>query len=473
MKLWGGRFAHHDRDPQFENFSESFSLDQRWVRYDLRVNRAYVNALGEARVLRASEVRDLLRGLDALRRRIDRDPHWAHGESSEDVHTWVEARLARQVGSIAQKLRTGRSRNDLVATEARLYVKDAATELERASLEVLRSLHHLARKYRDSVMPGYTHLQPAQPILFAHYLLAYFEVFSRDCDRLDDCRQRADELPMGTGSIAGASFPINRIRLARELGFARVSQNSIDATSDRDSVCELLFACAMAAIHLSRLAEDLVIFSSAAFGFVDLADAYSTGSSLMPQKRNPDAMELIRGKAGRVVGRLTGMLAMLKGLPMAYNRDLQEDKAALFDSVDTARDSLQLMARVVGTLRVHADRMKSATARGFITATDIADELVRRGIPFAEAHQQVGKLVRRCVVLEKTFADLTESEALQCIPLWDAALRAIAASPENNLRQKQALGGTAPPQVERQMRRAEAAIARRARALRLKERVRG
>ncbi|MGD0694973.1 MAG: argininosuccinate lyase [Terriglobia bacterium] len=466
MRLWGGRFAHHDRDSQFENFSESFSLDQRWVLYDLRVNRAYVKALGEAKVLRAGEVRELLRGLGAIRRRIERHPDWAQGESSEDVHTWVEARLARQAGSIAQKLRTGRSRNDLVATEARLYTKDAAVELERAAIELLHALHHLARKHRDAVMPGYTHLQPAQPILFAHYLLAYFEMFSRDCDRLEDCREWADEMPMGAGSLAGASFPINRVRLARELGFARVSQNSVDATSDRDFACELLFACALTLVHLSRLAEDLVIFSSPAFGFVEPADAYSTGSSLMPQKRNPDAMELIRGKAARVLGRLAGMLALLKGLPMAYNRDLQEDKAALFDGVDTARDSLRLAARVVETLRVHPDRMKPAMARGFITATDLADELVRRGIPFAEAHRQVGTLVRRCAERGKTLADLTEVEAHQCIPSWDRALRAIAAAPEKNIRRKHVLGGTAPRQVQRQIRRAEAAMARRERLLR-------
>jgi len=460
MRLWGGRFAHHQRDSQFENFSESFSLDQRWITYDLRVNRAYVKALGEAKVLRAGEVRELLRGVDALGRRIERHPDWAQGESSEDVHTWVEARLARQAGSIAQKLRTGRSRNDLVATEARLYVKDAVTELQRALLELLRALCGLARRHHDAVMPGYTHLQPAQPILFAHYLLAYFEMFCRDWGRLEDCCGRADELPMGAGSLAGASFPIDRARLARELGFARVAQNSLDATSDRDSICELLFVCALTLLHLSRLAEDLVIFSSPAFGFVELADAYSTGSSLMPQKRNPDAMELIRGKAARVLGRLTGILTLLKGLPMGYNRDLQEDKAGLFDAVDTARDSLRLAARVVATLRVHPERMRAATARGYITATDVADELVRRGVPFAEAHHQVGMLVRRCVDSGKTFAGLSPAEVQECIPSWDATLREIAAASGKNVRRKNVLGGTAPVQVARQIRRAEATTAR-------------
>jgi len=460
MKLWGGRFGNLDRDHFFEAFSESFSLDQRWVFYDVRVNRAYLKELGAAKVLRANEVRELLRGLESVRRRIERDPDWAAGESSEDIHTWVEAQLARKVGSIAQKLRTGRSRNDLVATEARLYVKDVSTELQRAVLELLRALCDLARENPNAVMPGYTHLQPAQPVLFAHYLLAYFEMFSRDCDRLAACRDRADELPMGTGSLSGVSFPINRFRLARKLGFSRVSQNSIDATSDRDFVCELLFDCALAMVHLSRLAEDLIIFSSPAFGFVDLADAYSTGSSLMPQKRNPDSMELIRGKAARVLGRLSGALTLMKGLPMAYDRDLQEDKAALFDGVDTTLNCISIAARVITTLSIDTGRLKEATARGFITATDIAEELVRRGIPFAEAHRQVGTLVRRCADAGKTFATMAADEASVTIPIWDATLQRIATSPEKNLRHKSVLGGTAPQQVQRQLRRAGARLAR-------------
>jgi len=378
----------------------------------------------------------------------------------------VEAQLARQVGSIAQKLRTGRSRNDLVATEARLYVKNACTELQRALLELLRALHELARRNPGSVMPGYTHLQPAQPVLFAHYLLAYFEMFARGAGRLGDVRHRADELPMGAGSLSGTSFPVNRLRLAGQLGFERVSQNSIDATSDRDFVCELLFACSMAMIHLSRLAEDLIIFSSPAYGFIELADAYSTGSSLMPQKRNPDSMELIRGKAARVLGRLGGALTLMKGLPMSYDRDLQEDKPALFDGVDTTRDCLQLAARVMATLRINKERMKEATARGFITATDIADELVRRGIPFAEAHRQVGTLVRRCADLGKTFSSLTLEEARAIVPAWDRPLQKIATTPELSLRHKSVVGGTAPQQVQRQLRRAASALSGMHRSLR-------
>jgi argininosuccinate lyase len=465
MKLWGGRFAHHQRDTLFEKYSQSFSLDQRWILYDLRVNRAYVSLLGKAGVLQATEVQRLIRGLDKIRRYVGNHPRWASRESGEDIHTWVEAQLAREVGAVAQKFRTGRSRNDLVATEARLYVKDAITELQHAALELLQALYELARHHIDAVMPGFTHLQPAQPILLSHYALAYFEMFLRDWDRFEDCRRRADELPMGAGALAGTSFPIDRQRLARELGFARAARNSLDVTSDRDFVCELLFDCSLALAHSSRLAEDLIIYSSPGFGFVELSDAYSTGSSIMPQKRNPDALELVRGKAAGGIGRLTAVLALLKGLPLAYNRDLQEDKAALFDGVDTTLDTLRLVARVVATLRIRADHMKSATSRGFLTATDIADELVLRGIPFAQAHEQMGKLVRFCVERQKAFADLSPSDARTCVPSWDQRLHQVAMSIESAVKRKNVIGGTAPSQVRRQIRQARTTIARLTRML--------
>ena len=455
MKLWGGRFAPGRRDPHFEKFSESFSVDQRLILYDLQVNRAYVRALGSARVLSAGEVRRLTRGLDALRRYVETHPGWARGQASEDVHTWVEGRLEREVGPGARRLRTGRSRNDLVATETRLFVKSEILNLESALALLLASLLAQAKRHPLVALPGYTHLQPAQPILFAHYLLAYFEMFLRDLGRLEDCRARADELPMGAGALAGTAFRLDRARLARELGFARVARNSLDVTSDRDFVCELLFACALVMVHLSRWAEDLVVYSSPGFGYVELADAYSTGSSLMPQKKNPDALELIRGKAATVLGKLTGMLALLKGLPLAYNRDLQEDKAALFEGVDTTRNALVLSARVVRTLRINPERMQAAMAQGFLTATDLADEIVRRGVPFAEAHEQVGKLVRYCDERRMTFVDLAPREARQFIPSWDGKLRDVAASPERAVRRRNVLGGTAPAQVARQLRAAE------------------
>jgi argininosuccinate lyase len=458
VKLWGGRFAGRT-DRRFEKFSESFSLDQRLVRYDLLANRAFVKLLGKAGVFGTGETRRLVRGIKALHRYVETHPNWARGQTSEDVHTWVEAQLEREIGPVARKLRTGRSRNDLVATEMRLFVKDAAVELERAALKALESLLDQARRHLGVVMPGYTHLQPAQPILFSHYCLAYFEMIGRDVARLEDCRNRADELPMGAGALAGITYSLDRRRLARELGFARVARNSVDVTSDRDFVCELLFSCSLVLIHLSRLAEDLVIYSSPGFGYVELADAYSTGSSLMPQKKNPDALELIRGRTARVTGRLAGMLTLLKGLPLAYNRDLQEDKAALFDGVDTTREALEVAAGVVSTLRIFPERMKAATAQGFLTATDLADELVRRGMPFAEAHERVGTLIKNCADRQETFAELSDGVARRAIPSWDAKLRALAVSPGLAVGRRNVFGGTAKPQVARQLRAAERAVA--------------
>ncbi len=458
MKLWGGRFSGQ-RDPEFEKFSESFSLDQRFVLYDLRVNLAYVKALGRARVLKPREVGRLSAGLETLRRKVERNPRWAHGQVAEDVHTWVEAELERQVGDVARKLRTGRSRNDLVATEMRLYVKDASLELQRALVEMLAAVVMQARRNIQLILPGYTHLQPAQPILFSHYLLAYFEMFHRDVTRLEECRAHADELPMGAGALAGTTFAINRERLGRDLGFARVAANSVDVTSDRDSVAELLFVCALCMVHLSRWAEDRIIYSSPGFGYLELADTYSTGSSLMPQKKNPDSLELIRGRAGTLIGKLTGILAVMKGLPLAYNRDLQEDKAALFSGVDTTLEALVIAGRVAATMRIHPERMQAMTQLGYLTATDLADELVGRGVPFAEAHEQVGKLVRHCVAQGKTFKDLAPAEAASFLPTWDSKLRAVAISPERSVARRNVTGGTAPRQVARQIARAERTVA--------------
>jgi len=458
MKLWGGRFSG-GRDPQFEKFSESFSLDQRFILHDLRVNLAYVQALRRAGVLKPREAGRLSAGLEGVRRKVQRNPRWAHGQAAEDVHTWVEAELERQVGEVARKLRTGRSRNDLVATEMRLYLKDASLELQRALAEMLAAVVAQARRNLPLILPGYTHLQPAQPILFSHYLLAYFEMFHRDVIRLSECRAHADELPMGAGALAGTTFPIDRERLAHDLGFARVAHNSVDVTCDRDGVAELLFACALCMVHLSRWAEDRIIYSSPGFGYLELADAYSTGSSLMPQKKNPDSLELIRGRAGTLLGKLTGMLAVLKGLPLAYNRDLQEDKATLFSAVDMTLDALLIAGRVAATMRIHPERMKAMTQLGYLTATDLADELVRRGIPFADAHEQVGKLVRYCAAQGQTFQDLSAAEASRFVTGWDAGLHEVASSMERSVARRNVVGGTAPKQVARQIARAERIVA--------------
>jgi len=459
MKLWGGRFAGKRQapasDPQFEKFSESFSFDHRLILYDLHVNQAYLEELGEAQVLTKGEVRRLTQGLAAIGRYVDAHPDWARDESAEDVHTWVEARLEQQVGAVARKLRTGRSRNDLVATETRLYVKAETLELQSTTLGVLKALLRQAAAHRDLIMPGYTHLQPAQPILYSHYLLAFFEMLQRDFARFGRAREAADEMPMGAGALAGTAFAIDRRRLAQRLGFSRVALNSIDATCSRDFVSETLFACSATMIDLSRLAEDLIIFSSPGFGYIELADAYATGSSIMPQKKNPDSLELIRGKTARVLGRLGGMLALQKGLPLAYDRDLQEDKPALFDAVDTTRDSLEVAGRAVATLRPRPERMQAAMAEGFLTATDVADELVRRGVPFAQAHEQVGKLVSYAADAGKALDQVREAEAREFIPAWDDALTRVASSPEQSVGRRKTIGGTAPNQVALQLRAAQ------------------
>ena len=458
MNLWGGRFSDRRRDADFERFSESFSVDQRLILYDLRVNQAYVKALGLVGVLKSAERHKLAVGLDAIRRYVSGNVNWAKNQTCEDVHTWVEARLAKEVGELAGKLRTGRSRNDLVATEMRLFVKDSAQELQRTIIDLLEALVVRAAKHQDAVLPGFTHLQPAQPILLGHYLLAYFEMLLRDFARVADCRNRADELPMGAGALSGTSFRLDREALGRALGFARASRNSLDVTADRDFVCEMLFACSLIMTHLSRLAEDLLIYSTPAFGFVEIDEAYSTGSSLMPQKRNADALELIRGKTARVQGKLSSLLTLIKGLPLAYDRDLQEDKHALFDGFDTTRDSVVIAARIVKTLRVNPGRMQASTHLGFLTATDVADELARRGVPFAVAHQRVGTLVKYCVEEGKSFADLTNAEAAKVLPEWDKAMARIAASPREAIRSRRVTGGTAPEQVARQIRAAKATV---------------
>jgi argininosuccinate lyase len=458
MKLWGGRFQPGGSDPEFERFSESFSVDQRLAAYDLQANIAYVRALARIGVLKGAEAVRLERVLKALQREVQSNPQWMQGQQGEDVHTWVEARLQARLGALAGKLRTGRSRNDLVATGMRLYVRNAVRELLRAILDFQAALISQARAHAAAVMPGYTHLQPAQPILFAHYLLAYFEMLGRDAARLRDAARRAEELPLGAGALAGTGFAIDRERLARDLGFARAARNSLDVTSDRDFVAELLFACSLTLVHLSRLAEDLVIFSNPSLGFVEISDLYSTGSSLMPQKKNADSMELIRGKAAGGIGRLTALLSLLKGLPMAYDRDLQEDKTYLFESVDTTRNALGIAARVVATLGVNEERMKAAAAVGYLTATDVADELVRLGMPFAKAHEKVGRLVRYCAAKKLTFAGVSDAEARKMIPEWSPRLRAVATRPELALKLRNVVGGTAPRQVRRQLAAAERAV---------------
>ena len=393
-KAWGGRFAAAT-DRGVERFSASVHFDRALARYDLRGSIAHAQMLGQSGVIPTEDAAALVAGLEALEvdldeGRIEWDP--VH----EDVHTNLEVRLREKIGEVAGKLHTGRSRNDQVATDLLLYLRDAA-RAARSGLLVLRGvLVERANEHLETVLPGYTHLQRAQPVLLAHHWLAFFEMFGRDMARMRDFETRLSQCPLGSGALAGSTLPLDRRLTADALGFAEPSRNSMDAVASRDAPLEFLSACAIAAIHLSRLAEELVLWSSSEFGFIEMADAFSTGSSLMPQKKNPDVPELVRGKTGRVIGDLVSLLIVAKGLPLTYNRDLQEDKEPVFDAADTLGQCLEVLAGALATLEVRRERMLEAASDPMLLATDLAEDLVREGVPFREAHEVVGRIVARC-----------------------------------------------------------------------------
>ncbi len=390
--LWGSRF---DKAPDelFARFNNSFRFDWRLYAVDIRGSMAYAAALARAGLLTAEEAQAMRRGLEQVRAEFAVGT-FESKPGDEDIHTAVERRLYELIGAAAHKLHTGRSRNDQVATDARLYVMEAAARVGEALRAVQTALLEQAEQHVTTLLPGYTHLRRAQPISFAHYLLSFFWMLARDRERFARVRQDAAVLPLGAGALAGSPFPIDRDVLARELGFERASENSLDAVSDRDFIAAFLFAASLVQVHLSRLAEDLILYSAPEFGFIALDDAYTTGSSLMPQKKNPDALELVRGKTGRVISNLQSLLITLKGLPSTYDKDLQEDKEPLFDSVETLEMTLPIVAGVVRTMRVDAARMRAALDEGML-ATDLADYLVRRGVPFRQAHHIVGALVKQ------------------------------------------------------------------------------
>ncbi len=396
MTLWG-ELHSEPTDEFFARFSSSFAFDRRLLAYDLEGSRAWAFALARIGVLNKEDVQKIGRGLREIKKRAAADPRWLDRHSEEDVHSFVEARLHELIGDAAHRLHTGRSRNDQVALDVRLYVKDVARQLVRAAGDLGFELVRFGERHAEVAMPGYTHLRRAQPILLPHFALAHVEMLLRDVDRVRQARERADVLPLGSGALAGTAYPVDRARLARNLGFSEVTENSLDAVSDRDFLVDLLHACAQIGVHLSRLAEDLILYSTNEFGFLEIGDDVSTGSSLMPQKRNPDALELVRGKTGRLVGNLTAMLTTLKGLPLAYDRDLQEDKEALFDSVDTALSCLHVMRTCVMGLGVNESACRAAATGGFSNATDLADYLARKGVPFRIAHRLVSRVVRECI----------------------------------------------------------------------------
>jgi len=394
-KLWGGRFEAAT-DAAVERFTASIDFDRALARYDLRVSAAHAEMLQHTGLVSAADTARLRSGLDQIASEIE-DGSFPLDPALEDIHMNIEARLHTLVGPVAGRLHTGRSRNDLVATDLLLYLRDAA-EAARAGLLTLRStLLARAAEHLDTLLPGYTHLQRAQPVRLAHHWLAFDAMFARDGERFRDLRGRLRSSPLGAGALAGTTLPLDRERTAAALGFAHPSGNSMDAVSARDSATEFLAATAIAMVHLSRLAEELVLWSTAEFGFIELSDAYSTGSSLMPQKKNPDVPELVRGKSARAIGNLVTLLTLMKGLPLTYNRDMQEDKEPIFDSAATLAGSLEVMAGAIGTLRVHTDRMAAAAADPMLLATDLAEALVEAGVPFRAAHEAVGRVVAHCV----------------------------------------------------------------------------
>ncbi len=444
QKTWGGRFAE-PTDAFVARLNASVGFDRRLYREDIAGSRAHAAMLAGQGILSADDLAAIERGLDQVLAEIEAgDFTW--DPALEDVHMNIEARLTALVGEAGKRLHTARSRNDQVATDLRLWLRRRIDETLQVVDRLQDALLDLAERDGHAVLPGYTHLQRAQPILLAHHLLAYVEMLERDRGRLADCRARADESPLGAAALAGTTYPIDRRHTARALGFARPMANSLDAVADRDFAVEFTSAAALCMVHLSRLAEELVVWSSQEFGFVELGDAFATGSSIMPQKKNPDIPELVRGKTGRVFGDLVALLTVLKGLPLAYNKDLQEDKEALFDAADTLRDCLEATARLLPGLTVRADRMRAACDAGFVTATDVADYLAAKGVPFREAHHVVGRLVAWCIVEGRTLPSLSAAE----FRTFHAAFAddiCAAVTVEASVAARKSEGGTAPDRV--------------------------
>ncbi len=406
--MWKGRFQQ-ETAPAVQRFTESISFDWRLYKFDIQGSIAHASALEKAGLLTPEERGQIESGLKAIEKEIDED-RFTFRTDLEDVHMNIESALTERIGSTGAKLHTARSRNDQVALDLRLYLRHETDEVVHLIVTLQRALVELGGKYRETILPGYTHLQRAQPVLFAHHLLAYVEMLQRDRERLVDARQRINRMPLGSGAIAGSTIHLDRDHVARLLGFPEVTRNSMDAVSDRDFVAEFLFTLALAGIHLSRLSEDLILFASAEFQFIKLSDRYTTGSSLMPQKKNPDVCELTRGKTGRLVGNLVSLLTTLKGLPMTYNRDLQEDKEALFDSVDQIKLVLEVYAGMIPEIEVDSQRTREAANDPGLLATDLADYLVLHGLPFRQAHEVIGKLVAYAISQGRGFADLRLEE---------------------------------------------------------------
>ena len=450
-KLWGGRFTA-PTDRFVEEFTASIAFDQRLYPYDIEGSIAHAKMLAKQSIIGSDDAETIIDGLREILTEIE-SGQLEFKISLEDIHMNIEARLIEKVGAVGGKLHTARSRNDQVALDVRLYLRDELKSIAEFLRKLQDALLDQAEKNLSVIMPGYTHLQTAQPVLFSHHMLAYFEMLRRDAERLCDLYKRVNILPLGAGALAGTTFDIDREFVAELLGFDSVTRNSLDTVSDRDFAIEFCAASSILMMHLSRLAEELVLWSSADFKFIELSDAFCTGSSIMPQKKNPDVPELVRGKSGRVYGNLVSLLTLMKALPLAYNKDTQEDKEPLFDTIDTVKGSLKVFAAMISEMDVNAESMRIAAARGFSTATDVADYCVRKGIPFRQAHEIVGKTVRYCIENNKdipelsladfkTFSDVIEADIYDFVTL------------EASVNARRATGGTAREAVERELKRA-------------------
>ena len=442
--LWGGRFTEKP-DETFAEFNNSFRFDKRLFAADVRASIAHANGLWRAGILSADENVAITGALRTMLELAAGDAAYMES-SAEDVHSFIESMLVVLIGDTGKKVHTGRSRNDQVATAFRLWLRDEIANIRTDAKNLQSALIAAAERHKNAVLPGYTHLQRAQPVLWSHWCLAYFEMLARDMERLSEVERRVNVLPLGSAALAGTSFNIDREGVAAELGFESVSANSLDAVSDRDFAIEFVGTCSLVMMHLSRIAEDLIVYATTEFGFITLSDAVSTGSSLMPQKKNPDALELIRGKAGRVFGHQTALLATLKGLPLAYNKDMQEDKEAVFDTVDTVRMCLNVAAIVLNNLTVNEVRTREAAAKGYLNATELADYLVKKGVPFRTAHDTAGRIVLEAIGQGKELNELSLEEFAKVSGQIGADVFE-ALSLEQTLASKSQTGGTSPAQV--------------------------
>ena len=457
-KAWSGRFRQ-DTAPEVERFTESVSFDQRLYRQDILGSIAHARMLAHQGILSRRDATKIEKGLKEIAREIETG-RFLFSSQHEDIHMNVEARLIEKIGAVGGKLHTARSRNDQVALDMRLYLRENIDQVRGQLLRLLEVVLDRAEENLEVLLPGYTHLQKAQPVRLAHHLMAYVQMFSRDEQRLCQVRERVDVMPLGAGALAGSGYPVDPSFVAKLLGFSGVASNSMDAVSDRDFAIEFTFAASMILLHLSRWSEELILWSSEAFGFVELADAYCTGSSMMPQKKNPDVLELIRGKAGSLYGDLQSLLVLMKGLPLTYQRDMQEDKVPLFHAVDSVKACLSVFSPLLESIRFRADRMREEAERGFLNATDLADYLVRKGVPFRRAHGIAGKAVRYCLNRGKGLEDLNVSE-------WKTLAPEVEPSVQRSLRLEQVVearnvpGGTARRQVRKQIRQARGEVQKR------------